>query len=226
MTNVISIIVPVFNEEQSVMCALDYFQSLSESCELIFVDGHSSDNTAALLNQQGFTVANTEQTSRGAQLYKGAIQATGEILLFHHLDSRLPDNAINLIYKSMRLYIWGRFDVQLDSEDWRIGLVAKMMNLRSRLTGIATGDQAMFMRKDTLLAHASDLHEYSVMEDIYLSKQLKKSSKPACIRTPVVSSARYWEKNGIIRSILKMWTLRLLYFFGMSPKRIYTLYYR
>lgn len=220
-----SVIVPVYNEEQTIRDACAYFKRLSESCELIFVDGNSTDDTAALLSKNEFVVINAEQANRGAQLYKGVMHAAGEIILFHHFDTRLPENGLDLIYKSMRLYTWGRFDVQLDSKDWRIRLVQKAMNLRSRWTGIATGDQAMFARKDTLLAYANDLKEYPIMEDIYLSQQLKKITRPACIDTTVVSSARYWEKKGIIISILKMWVLRSLYFFGVSPKTLYGWYY-
>ena len=220
-----AVIVPVYNEEQTIKDSLVYFQRLGETCELIFVDGNSSDNTAALLIQNGFTVIGVEEASRGAQLYKGIKHAAGEIILFHHFDTRLPENGLDLIYQSMRLYTWGRFDVQLDSKDWRLRLVQKAMNLRSRWTGIATGDQAMFARKDTLLAYANNLNEYPIMEDIYLSKQLKKITRPACIDTAVVSSARYWEKNGITASILKMWMFRLLYFFGVSPRTLYAWYY-
>lgn len=220
-----SVIVPAYNEEQTINDSLEYFKCLSESCELIFVDGNSTDNTATLLIQNGFTVIDAQEASRGAQLYKGITHATGEIILLHHFDTRLPENGLDLIYQSMRLHTWGRFDVQLDSKDWRIRLVQYAMNLRSRWTGIATGDQAMFARKDTLLAYASNLNEYPVMEDIYLSKQLKKITRPACIDTVVVSSARYWEKNGITTSILKMWAFRLLYFFGVSPRTLYGWYY-
>lgn len=220
-----SVIVPVYNEEQTISDSLEYFQRLSESCELIFVDGNSADNTVALLIHNGLTVIDAEEASRGAQLYKGVMHATGEIILFHHFDTRLPENGLDLIYQSMRLYVWGRFDVQLDSKDWRIRWVQYAMNLRSRWTGIATGDQAMFARKDTLLTYANNLNEYPIMEDIYLSKQLKKITQPACIDTAVVSSARYWEKNGIIASILKMWVFRLLFFFGVSPRTLYAWYY-
>ena len=221
----ISIIVPVFNEEQTISQVSDYFQQLNTSCELIFVDGNSADATVNALIQNQFKVINAEQSNRGAQLYKGALHAGGDILVFHHLDSRLPDNFATLINNATALHSWGRFDVQLDSQDWRMRLVETAMNMRSRLTGIATGDQAMFVRKETLLSYAGDLDDYPVMEDIYLSKQLKKVSKPACLHERVVSSARYWQKNGVVTSIMKMWLFRLLYFFGMPPQKLYRLYY-
>lgn len=221
----ISIIVPIFNEEQTIAQVSDYFQQLNTFCELIFVDGNSTDATVNVLIQNQFKVINAEQSNRGAQLYKGALHASGDILLFHHLDSRLPDNFATLINNATALHSWGRFDVQLDSQDWRMRLIETAMNMRSRLTGIATGDQAMFVRKETLLSYAGDLEDYPVMEDIYLSKQLKKISRPACLRERVVSSARYWQKNGVVTSIMKMWLFRLLYFFGMPPQKLYRLYY-
>ena len=221
----LSVIVPVLNEEQTLASALDYFRLLRETCELVFVDGNSSDNTAAVLVQHGFFVINNSNANRGAQLYSGAEQASHENLLFHHFDSRLPKNFLNLITQALQSRAWGRFDVRLDSPDWRLRLVETAMNTRSRWTGVATGDQAMFMHKSALLACAGELQRYPVMEDIYLSKQLKKVSLPACLRARVLSSARYWHHNGVVRSTLKMWALRLLYFFGMRPQTLYRLYY-
>ena len=225
-TQTFSVIVPVFNEELNVANKLNYFKQLTKSCEVIFVDGNSTDQTVEYLKQNGFIVINALQANRGAQLYKGILQANGEYLLLHHLDSALPKNALNLIEQALETRDWGRFDIRLDSHQWKIQIIQKMMNLRSRWTGIATGDQAMFMRKDVCLQFANDLENYPVMEDIYLSKQLKKSTKPAFISDPVVSSARYWEINGVLRSMTKMWVLRTLYFFGMSPSTLYKLYYR
>ncbi len=225
-TQKFSVIVPVFNEEQNFANKLSYFQQLAKSCEVIFVDGNSTDQTIECLQQYGFTVINALQANRGAQLYRGILQTNGKYLLLHHLDSELPANALNLIEQALQIHDWGRFDIQLDSHNWKILIIQKMMNLRSRWTGIATGDQAMFMRKDVCLKYAKNLQNYPVMEDIYLSKQLKKSTKPAIITIPVVSSARYWETHGILRSIVKMWVLRSLYYFGMSPKTLHKLYYR
>ena len=217
--------VPVFNEEQSINRAVQYFKILNDTCELVFIDGNSSDKTASLLAQHGFTVINANHANRGAQLAQGALHSSGDILLVHHFDSRLPENFLELIEHAIRSHDWGRFDVHLNSNDWRIRVVETTMNMRSRITGIATGDQAMFMQKSALLACAEELKNYPLMEDIYLSKQLKQSSPPACLRAKVVSSARYWQNNGVAVSVLKMWAFRLLYFFGMSPQTLYRMYY-
>ena len=221
----ISIIVPVLNEAHTIGHVLDYYVNLQKTSELIFVDGNSKDKTAQILSRHGFNVIATEFASRGAQLYQGALHASKEILLFHHFDSRLSNHFIELIQQALRTCDWGRFDVTLDSNDRWLRWVEQAMNLRSRITGIATGDQAIFVRKNTLLACAKELKEYPLMEDIYLSSQLKKNSRPACLHARVTSSARYWQNNGVIVSILKMWALRLLYFFGMPPQKLYRIYY-
>ena len=215
----------MLNEEDSINHAIQYFKRLNDACELVFIDGDSADNTVNLLIQHGFKVIKAKQANRGAQLVQGALHTTGDILLLHHFDSRLPENFCELIEHALESHDWGRFDVRLDSNDWRLRIVETAMNLRSRITGIATGDQAMFIRKNVLLAYTDELENYPVMEDIYLSKQLKQSSSPACLRAKVVSSARYWQNNGVIVSVVKMWTFRLLYFFGMSPQTLYRLYY-
>ena len=225
-SNTLAIVVPVLNEEQSINHSIQYFSKLNDTFELVFIDGNSSDGTVELLIQNNFTVIKVQQANRGAQVIQGALHSTGDILLIHHFDSRLPNNFWESIEHAMELHDWGRFDVRLDSNDWRIRIVETAMNLRSRLTGIATGDQAMFMRKKALLAHAKELEKYPIMEDIYLSKQLKQNTFPACLRAKVVSSARYWQKNGVIFSVLKMWAFRLMYFFGIAPQTLYRLYYR
>lgn len=146
----------------------------------------------------------------------GARVATGEALVFLHADTRLPENADQLIFQSLSSRQWGRFDVTIDSRHPLLKLVACAMNLRSRLTGIATGDQAIFVRRDAF----PGFPEIALMEDVALSKLLKRRGAPACLRQRVVTSGRRWESRGVLRTIFLMWRLRLLYFLGVSPERL------
>ena len=220
----LSIIIPILNEQELIKCSIERLRRLSQY-ELIFVDGNSSDNSVRLLIQSNFKVLKHGHASRGAQLFYGAEYASNSILLFLHLDSKLPDDFDTKICHALHTKSWGRFDVRLKGDDWRLRIVEKLMNLRSRWTGIATGDQAIFVHKKTFFAYCTKIIEYPIMEDIFLCKRLKLIGQPACIDTPIVSSSRYWLKHGVFRAILKMWVLRLLYYFGLSPNYLYRLYY-
>jgi rSAM/selenodomain-associated transferase 2 len=165
---------------------------------------------------------------RGAQMNAGAALAGGDILLFLHADTRLPDEAVPAIRDSLAKSgkAWGRFDVRLSGHQAMLRVVERMMNLRSRLTGIATGDQAMFVRREFFQA-AGGFPEIPLMEDIVLSRTLKRiSGAPLCLSTPAVTSSRRWEENGILRTILLMWKLRLAFFLGASPERLARRYNR
>jgi rSAM/selenodomain-associated transferase 2 len=156
----------------------------------------------------------------------GAAQAQAEILMFLHADTQLPDDALPLILQAIaKGYQWGRFDVSFDSPKPAFRLIAFMMNWRSRLTGIATGDQAMFMTHQAFKT-VGGFPEIALMEDIAISAQLKKQGKPCCLKARVVTSARRWQQQGIIKTILLMWLLRLGYFLGADPDTLVNLYYR
>jgi rSAM/selenodomain-associated transferase 2 len=153
---------------------------------------------------------------RARQMNSGAAAASGTALLFLHADTRLPPQADHLIFNSLRKNTWGRFDVRIDSSRDSLRVVAFAMNLRSRLTGIATGDQAIFVRREAF----SGFPDIALMEDIAFSKAMKRRSRPACLRERVTTSARRWEKNGVLRTVLLMWRLRLAYFLGASPDEL------
>ena len=221
--NQFSIIIPALNEAAGIQQHLQTLQPLRKHCEIIVADGGSKDGTIAIaepLSDQVFTAPK----GRARQMNAGADRATGKILLFLHADTFLPDEALSLIQQGLRKgSCWGRFDIHLTGSKPMLKVIARMMNWRSRLTGIATGDQVLFMTR-----HAYDytggFPDIPLMEDIALSIKLKQLGKPLCLKAKVISSGRRWEQFGVIKTILLMWWLRLLYCFGFSPKRLSRLY--
>jgi len=158
---------------------------------------------------------------RAQQMNAGAATAFGDVLLFLHADTRLPDGAKGLIDAALtgNRHVWGRFDVRLDGVGWRLRVVAAAMNVRSRLTGIATGDQAIFARR-SVFERVGGFPLQPLMEDIELSRRLRAISRPVCIRARAVTSARRWESRGVGRTIVLMWWLRFAYWCGVSPERL------
>ena len=222
--NKISIIVPVLNEAAGIEAALLALQPLrARGHEVIVVDGGSRDATTRLVGQAADRIISAPR-GRAHQMNAGARAACGDILLFLHADTRLPDDADRLL-EGLRnsTNCWGRFDVRIDSTSPLLRLVSAMMNLRSRLTGICTGDQAIFVSAD-VFARLGGYAPLALMEDIALSAQLRRRSAPLAIGTAVITSARRWERDGVLCTILLMWWLRLRFFFGASPARLARIY--
>jgi rSAM/selenodomain-associated transferase 2 len=213
----LSIIIPVLDEAAMIVPALQRLKPLRHrGCEVIVVDGGSRDETAALA---GLLADRVERAPRGraSQMNAGAAMARGDALLFLHADTVLPDAADAAIEAALADGTqWGRFDVRIDGSSPMLSVVAWSMNLRSRLTGIATGDQAMFVRREAFRA-AGGFPDIPLMEDVALSRLLRRIGRPACLRARVVTSGRRWERHGVLRTILLMWRLRLAYFFGADP---------
>jgi len=219
----ISVIVPVLNEERAIATTLESLAPLAVK-EVIVVDGGSSDRTREIVGQTQATLASSP-SPKARQMNHGANLASGEILLFLHADTLLPSSAVNDICLALQdsQCVGGRFDAKLDSAGWRFQLIGRLINLRSRLTKVATGDQAIFVRREVFdgLGGFPDL---PLMEDIAFSQALKRKGKLACLKSRVVTSARRWEKEGVWVTVLKMWALRLLFLAGVSPtylKRFY-----
>ncbi len=220
----------MLNEELAIRNNINYLNSLTSKCNVLFVDGGSTDHTVQTLKDNDHRVVITSPISgRGAQLSCGGsnVDDTCELLLFLHVDTKLPYGFESMITKPTKLDYWGRFNVSLNSNKPIFKLVQIMMNLRSRITSIATGDQAIFVTKNEFMKHVDRMIEHPLMEDIYLSKALKSNlGRANLIKAPVITSVRYWESKGIIQTILRMWKYRLLYFFGVPPKQLYQCYYK
>jgi rSAM/selenodomain-associated transferase 2 len=212
----LSIIVPVLNEAASIREALEALAPLrARGHQVVVVDGGSDDGTASLAAAACDQLLVTPR-SRALQMNTGALVASGDALLFLHADTRLPERADELVFAALAGARWGRFDVRIASCHPLLGVVARAINLRSRLSGIATGDQAIFVRRDAF----PGFPEIPLMEDIALSRLLRRRGRPACLRARVVTSARRWEARGVLRTILLMWRLRLLYALGVAPQRL------
>lgn len=222
----LSIIIPVLNEESNLRRLLPDLARKCPEAEVLVVDGGSTDGTQELLQQYPFARLVIGPRGRARQMNAGAQQAQGEILLFLHADTLLPDGTPQVIQSALTdsRIVGGRFDVCLDSPRVILQIIAFFMNLRSRLTRIATGDQALFVRHK-IFAEMGGYPEIPLMEDVEFTKHLKRRGGIACLRLRVTASARKWERDGIVRTILLMWTLRLLYFCGVSPTRLHELYY-
>jgi rSAM/selenodomain-associated transferase 2 len=217
----LSIIVPVLDEADGIAAALTALAALREQgAELIVVDGESSDDTVLLAAPLADKVLQSPK-GRACQMNTGAAASCGETLLFLHADTRLPAKAEQLVIEGLNTSekAWGRFDVRIAGRSALLSLVAGMMNLRSRLTGIATGDQAIFVRREDFFA-VGGYPQQDLMEDIALSSMLKRRSPPLCLRHTVTTSGRRWEKHGICRTILLMWRLRLLYWLGVPSEKL------
>ena len=223
----LSIIVPCLNEAEGIGQALAALAPLrARGAEVIVVDGGSSDGTAERAAPLADRVISAPR-GRASQMNAGAARARGEIMLFLHADTLLPESADALIVDGLKRSRrgWGRFDVVISGGNPLLRVVARLMNVRSRLTGIATGDQAIFVTR-SLFTAAGGYPEIALMEDIALSKRLKRFGQPLCLRHRLVASGRRWEKHGVVRTILLMWRLRLAFWLGADPGKLAVRYDR
>jgi len=213
----LSIIVPVLNEAAGLTQLAIHLAPFSQAgAQVLLVDGGSDDSTPELAQHAGFQVIRSER-GRAQQMNAGATHAQSNTLVFLHADTRLPKDALALISKGlMETHGWGRFDVHIAGRPAMLRVVAGMMNWRSRFTGIATGDQAMFMTREAFEA-VGGFPVQPLMEDIEMSRRLRALSSPVCLRERVVTSGRRWETRGVWTTIVLMWRLRWAYWRGVAP---------
>jgi rSAM/selenodomain-associated transferase 2 len=222
----ISVIIPTLNEERTITATLAHTATLGFD-ELIVVDGGSTDETPALVESYRLSTQSsalspiqwvTAPCGRARQMNEGAKTSGGEILLFLHADTQLPDDAKSMIDTTLadQRMVGGRFDVRFVPPSMWGTIISRMMNWRSRLSGLATGDQALFVRRP-IFEQMGGFTDMPLMEDIDFSRRLKRQGATAALTATVTTSFRRWEQQGPLRTILLMWTLRFLYWIGVSP---------
>jgi rSAM/selenodomain-associated transferase 2 len=213
----LSIVVPAWREAAGIAATLAALAPLrGRGAEVIVVDGGSDDGTAGIAAALADRVL-VSNRGRARQMNAGAAVAQGDTLLFLHADTQLPPNADLLIAAALAAgAAWGRFDVRIIGRSAALGVIARAMNWRSRLTGVATGDQAIFVTREAW-QRLGGYAELPLMEDVEFSRRARRLSRPACIATPVQTAGRRWDEDGVLRTVLLMWRLRAAYWLGADP---------
>jgi len=225
---VIAVITPVYRETPGQVCAIiEHLSGFSEFCQIIIAITRADPAFDAIRQQLGdryrrdtrLEIASTESAGRATQMNAGAVLATADKLLFVHADTRLPAGAGQLVTEALSNFQWGRFDIRLDVEKPVYKTIAWAMNTRSRLTGICTGDQAIFITCKAF-RQLGGFPEQALMEDIEFSSAAKRLGPPACISEKATTSARRWQQGGVAKTVVSMWLFRGLYWAGVSPDRL------
>jgi len=218
----VSIIIPAYNEASQLELSLKkLFDEMPDNSEIevILSDGGSTDNTLDIANNYPCRILSSD-IGRAKQMNSASRHANGDFLLFLHADSSLPDNWLNQVQGSLK---WGFFPVKLSGQHWLLRVIERTINLRSRISRVATGDQGLYFSRSFFQA-LEGFPDIPIMEDIAISKRARKISEPTIGQYPVITSSRRWEQQGIIKTVLLMWGLRLAYWLGISPNRLHRIY--
>jgi rSAM/selenodomain-associated transferase 2 len=223
----LSIIIPTLNEAERLQELFLHLQAVCPGAEVIVVDGGSWDGSRELVRQFPWMRLLSTEPRRAKQMNAGAGVAQGDILLLLHADTRLPTGAHAAVADAVAdpAIVGGRFDVKFNNPRLIFRAIAALMNFRSRVTGIFTGDQAIFVKREVFAA-LGGYPDIPLMEDVELTRRLNRRGRLACLRLRVTTSARKWEQEGVLRTVLLMWTLRLLFFLNVGPERLHRWYYR
>jgi len=226
MTPLLSVVIPVRNEAQALPGLLDDLADLrATGAELILVDGGSSDGTCELALGRVDQLLRTAP-GRALQMNAGAAVARGEYLWFVHADTRVSVESLESLQGALKERpLWGRFDVRLSGPGLALQVIGAMISLRSRLSGVASGDQGIFVARQHFEAMGG-YAQMPLMEDLQLCRRLKALARPRCLRPPLSTSSRRWEQHGIWRTVVLMWCLRLAYYCGASPEKLARQYRR
>lgn len=227
MSCLFSIIIPVLNEESGIESQLQRLQPLrKQGVELILIDGGSQDRTVQLAAPLVDNLS-VGRPGRSKQMNQGARLASGQYLVFLHADTRLPDDVLDYLnLQEEAKTSWGFFAVRLSGHHWMLRVVERFMTWRSKLTGIATGDQSLFIRRELFL-NLGGFPDIPLMEDVALCQILRKAAfLPGWVSAPVITSSRRWEEHGVFKTIVLMWWLRFGFFMGTSPHELVKSYYR
>lgn len=222
----VSIVIPILNEADELSSLIDSLRPFASEAEIVFVDGGSEDTSAALVRAAGYRLI-TSAPGRARQMNAGSRATRGDILVFLHVDARLPTDAIDAIRVAMAepRVVAGRFDLAYETRVWPYPWIAWLGNHRSRLTKIFTGDQTIFVRRSTFIA-VGRYPDIPLMEDVELCRRLKRRGRLACLHLRVVGSTRKYRREGVWRTVALMWLLRTLFALGVAPSRLHSLYYR
>jgi len=220
----IAVIVPVLDEEAFLTQHIAQFKALQKHAVVMFCDGGSGDKTCSLLQQYNISYCCSPR-GRAGQMNTGSRACDSDIILFIHADTIIDAAHIQAIQEAMRIpsVVGGRFDVHLSGNPRAFRIIEYMINLRSRLTGVSTGDQCQFVRRRVFEAMGG-FPDQALMEDVEFSKRLKRLGKIACLRDKVMTSSRRWEQMGIGKTVMLMWKMRLLYWLGASPESLSEMY--
>lgn len=215
-------VIPILNDRKQLAQLLPTLATY-QNIELIVVDGGSNDDPDKIAKDIIFLRA--RRPNRGAQVSMGVMHATRDWIWVLHADSRINDGIVENLVFALNEARWGRFDVTLLGSRWEYRMIESLMNIRSRLTGICTGDQGMFFHRDILM-EIGGFPEQPLMEDVEVSKRLRKLERPFCSKSRLGVSTRKWDTDGVFRTVVRMWRFRIKYFLGDSPESLYAEYYR
>jgi rSAM/selenodomain-associated transferase 2 len=220
----LSVIVPMLNEAGAIGATLAAIRVGAPDAEIVVVDGGSADGSVEIARPRCEVVIIGER-GRAQQMNAGAARSSGEAMVFVHADTIVPESFARDIETALAdpSVVGGRFDIRLDDDHPLCVLIGALISLRSRISRTATGDQAIFVRRTTFDA-LGGFPDLPICEDLDFARRLKRAGRVACLRTKVITSARRWRRGGILRTSIRMWTIRLLYLAGVSPSRLSRMY--